>query len=424
MIALASVEPELLGSQGNTDHYRHYGIPSVTRPGELYRQLVSEVGTHHYSHVLVLPWLVQGGADRGALHHLQAWTESMPAEDILVLLTEETDSPWIDRVPAGIKVIQFGRIVGEMALEGKVQLLTRFLVQMQPAVVHNINSRVAWQSFKLFGLALRQRSRLFASLFCDDYDQHLVPVGYARSYLRACYPHLTSVFCDNTVYPDKWARELGVPRESFVVLRFPYDRPVVEREDASEVEGAPRVLWAGRFDRQKRPDILLALAKNMPAVSFDVHGASVLGPRHPAMDKLQALPNVSMHGPFARFEDIVRPEHVAFLFTTAWEGLPTILLDAAAAGLPIVAPAVGGVADLLERDWLVDDPEDVASYAQRLQLLMSDPELCLSRRRKQYKSLAAGRDWGTFNQALREVPGYLHGHARILTNFSQQGSEQ
>lgn len=58
-----------------------------------------------------------------------------------------------------------------MALPGRVQLLTRLLLQMQPAVIHNINSRVAWQAFAQHGLALRQKSGLFASLFCDDRDE-------------------------------------------------------------------------------------------------------------------------------------------------------------------------------------------------------------------------------------------------------------
>jgi len=422
MIALASIEPGLLGSGGETDHYRHYGIPMVTKPGELYRRILAEVGADDYSHVLILPWLVHGGADRGALYHLQAWTETLPAAKILVLLSDATESPWIDRVPAGVKVVQFGRIVGDMAMEGRVKLLTRLLVQMQPAVIHTINSRVAWESFRTSGLALSQRSRLFASLFCDDHDGNMVPVGYARSYLRSCYTHLTAIFCDNTVYPEKWAMELGVPRKAFTVLRFPYDRAVIEKEDAFGTQGTPRVLWAGRFDRQKRPDILLAVARAMPTVGFDVHGVSVLGPEHPAMRALHALPNVTVHGPFARFEDIVTPAHVGYLFTTSWEGLPTILLDAAAAGLPIVAPAVGGIVDMIERAWLVEDPDDAEAFVLRLQQLIADPQLRRSRRRQQYAALAAGRAWSDFTHTLRGVEGYLPEATPMFLNISQQGS--
>lgn len=422
MIALASIEPELLGAEGDTAHYRHYGIPVVTRPGELYRQLVAEVGTERPSHVMIVPWLVRGGADRGALYHLQAWVEAMPASSVLLILTEPVDSPWMDRIPAGVRVLRFGQIVGSMALEGRVQLLTRLLVQMQPAVIHNINSRVAWQSFSMYGLALKQRSRLFASLFCDDHDERGVPVGYARSFLRRCYPNLSGVFCDNTVFPKTWSVELGVPLALFTVLRFPYDREVVVKAGPFEISGPPRVLWAGRFDRQKRPDILLAIAEAMPGVAFDVYGVTDLGSRHQAIDALKALPNVSLHGPFARFEEIVTPAHAAYLFTTSWEGLPTILLDACAAGVPIVAPAVGGVVDLIERSWLVDSPEDISAFVERLQRLIAEPALRQSRRQQQYAALSSVGGWETFTDAVNDVRAYLYESPGALVRFSQQGS--
>jgi glycosyltransferase involved in cell wall biosynthesis len=259
-------------------------------------------------------------------------------------------------------------------------------------------------------------------LFCDDHDEHGVPVGYARSFLRRCYPNLSGVFCDNTVFPATWSAELGVPRSLFTVLRFPYDREVVVKADRFEIQGQPRVLWAGRFDRQKRPDILLAIAKAMPAVAFDVHGVADLGSRHPAMDALKALPNVILHGPFTRFEEIVTPDHAAYLFTTSWEGLPTILLDASAAGVPIVAPAVGGVVDLIERSWLVDSPEDVPAFVERLYRLIAEPALRQSRRQQQYAALSRVGGWDTFTAAVNGVGAYLYESPGALVRLSQQGT--
>ncbi|MGO4267856.1 MULTISPECIES: glycosyltransferase [unclassified Stenotrophomonas] len=419
--ALAHIEPELLGSTGDGVHYRHYALPVVTRAGELYRQLVDSVGTGRVSHVLMLPWLVRGGADRGALYHLQAWAEAMPAANILVIVTEDVDSPWLDRIPAGIRMLPFGRIVGSTAMPGRVQLLTRLLVQMQPGVIHAINSRVAWESFRLHGLAMRQVSRLFASLFCDDQNDDGAPVGYARSYLRSCYHHLSGVFCDNGVFPDLWARELGVPRRLFTVLRFPYDRTIVHKEDDFAIAGTARILWAGRFDRQKRPDVLLAIAQALPTIPFDVHGVSELGDVHPAIRELQTLQNVKLHGAFTRFEDIVEPSHAAYLFTTSWEGLPTILLDAAALGLPIVAPAVGGIVDLIDCPSLVQGSDNVAAYVEQLKQLIDSPLLRRRRREQQYAALAVGRHWSDFTRTLYEVPCYFSGPS-IAVAHREQGS--
>ncbi len=421
MQAQAMLEPDLLGGHGTPDRFAYYRVPFLVKPGEVYRRVVEAVGFATCTHVMVVPWLVRGGADRGALLHLRAWVETVPAERVVLLLTEPTQSTWLDRVPAGVRTVQFGEIVAELAPEDQVRLLTRLLIQMQPAVVHNINSPAAWQAIEGFGLALRQHSRLFASLFCDDHDQNGVPVGHARRYLRSCHAHLTRVFCDNTVYPGIWARDLGVDRGLFEVLKFPYEHHIDEKPGPFVPSGAGRVLWAGRFDRQKRPDILLAVARRLPDVAFDVHGVMDVGHPHPAVEQLRGLPNVTLRGPFSRFEDIVSDAHVALLFTTAWEGLPTLLLDAAASGVPIVAPAVGGIADLIEPDWLVQDPEDVDAFMARLRQLLAEPALREARRRRQYQSLLEGRSWQAFTAAVKAVEHYL-GEPNGRDPSQQQGN--
>jgi glycosyltransferase involved in cell wall biosynthesis len=255
-------------------------------------------------------------------------------------------------------------------------------------------------------LALRQHTRWYASLFCDDYTGRGVAVGLARSYLRDCFPFFERIFCDNSRYPKIWAADIGVPLNVFDVLPFPYDRPFVCRTSRCDVS-SPRILWAGRLDRQKRPDILARIAGELPQFHFDVHGGAVIAGAEKEAARLARLPNVTMHGVFQRLEDIVRPDHVAYLHTTAWEGLPTILFDVAAAGVPIVAPAVGGIPDFIEESTLVQNFEDVDAFAAQLRLLASSPEERLTRQNAQYQELTSTRSWIAFVARLAATAGYL-----------------
>jgi glycosyltransferase involved in cell wall biosynthesis len=70
-----------------------------------------------------------------------------------------------------------------------------------------------------------------------------------------------------------------------------------------------------------------------------------------------------------------------FVFPTRAEGMPNVLAEAAAAGLPVVATDLPGCTDYAvangETGWLVP-PEDVAAFTQAVERIISDQELAAS----------------------------------------------
>jgi glycosyltransferase involved in cell wall biosynthesis len=90
----------------------------------------------------------------------------------------------------------------------------------------------------------------------------------------------------------------------------------------------------------------------------------------------QLEPIVRLHGtePDAR---LVYSAFDLFVQASRSEGLPNVILEAAAAGLPIVATAVGGTTEIVtsEQDALLVESGDVAGLASGIARLVSDPQL-------------------------------------------------
>jgi len=72
--------------------------------------------------------------------------------------------------------------------------------------------------------------------------------------------------------------------------------------------------------------------------------------------------------------DVYRSSH-AFLHVSWTEGLPQTLFEAFAAGLPVVATAVGGVPDAVGDAALLVEPGDADAPATELLRLAGDPTL-------------------------------------------------
>jgi glycosyltransferase involved in cell wall biosynthesis len=168
--------------------------------------------------------------------------------------------------------------------------------------------------------------------------------------------------------------------EETVVLAAP--EPVSE----GLAPGGSHVLWAGRLDTQKRPDLLLDIARLGPHLSFEAWGEPLLSDRS-VLEALAAAPNVAYRGPFTAFSAIDLANIGCLLYTSAYDGAPNLLIEAMARGVPCVASAVGGIPELLAegRGVLVEGRAPAADYLAALDRLLGDPE------RRRWMS-RAGRD--------------------------------
>jgi glycosyltransferase involved in cell wall biosynthesis len=142
------------------------------------------------------------------------------------------------------------------------------------------------------------------------------------------------------------------------------------------------VLAVGRLEREKNPlllaDALALLRRQEPRWRLAVVGEGPMqGQLERRLEELGVREYAHLHG-YVPMDDGL-PGHYRqchFLLHASWtEGMPQVLLEAFAARLPVVATAVGGVAEAAAGRALLVPPGDPARAASALRLLASDPSL-------------------------------------------------
>lgn len=147
-------------------------------------------------------------------------------------------------------------------------------------------------------------------------------------------------------------------------------------------EGELRVLSVGRLEAEKNPlllvEVLARLNAAEPRWRLVVCGE---GPMEPELREslraagLEDRAEVRGYVPIEDgLRDLYRESHL-FLHVSWTEGLPQVLFEAFAAGLPTVATAVGGVAEAAGDSALLVPPGDPEAAATSLERLAREPEL-------------------------------------------------
>ncbi len=386
-----------------------------SRVGRHYLDLCSLYG-EKVSHVFLVPWLKTGGADLVTLNYVRALSDHVSGAKVVVISTENSDSPWAKKLPAETRFIEFGKSYPHLSGEEKERLLTRVLLQSPPRVIHNINSLLGYNIFIKHGSAIAENSHLFASAFCEDVTREGRSIGYPVCFLPHCFDALTAVFSDNRHILNKLHDIFAFQEEKLLVHYQPMAVESVKRKrSVHSGQDSLDILWASRLDIQKRPDILIKIAercKDMP-FTFHVYGAPVYGTtNHEAkafVNSLNSLPNVRYYGPFDGLRSIPADNCDVFLYTSQWDGLPNVLLEAVSMGLPVVASATGGIPELIQdgkTGFAVVPFDNIEGYAEALTKVHQDRSVLGDMAGSSLELLKSRHSWDNFTRAIRDVPFY------------------
>ncbi len=376
--------------------------------GDAYRDLCSDVPIRA-SHVFLLPWLKRGGADLEALNYIRALSENRWADGILVVQTEAADSPWTHRLPNDVAVVDFGSKTAHLSDDERDFLLGTMLVQLEPKVIHLVNSQVGYRVLRKFGQALSHLSCLYASVFCEDITESGKIDGYPFQELPHCFAFLDAVFCDNRRFLERLENWYGFDPSKLLTHYQPIDAN--QRRERHSDDGRLSILWASRLDRQKHPELLVEIASLAQDKPFDFHvyGYPLTQSDGRTLRQFRRLPNVRFHGRYDDFQSLPAENFDVFLYTSRWDGMPNVVLEALAAELALVTSEVGGVAELVEHEEngiLVPMDSPAGRFVEALESLHADRQRMRKMAECGRQSVSENHNWDRFLDALRNVPNY------------------
>jgi glycosyltransferase involved in cell wall biosynthesis len=194
----------------------------------------------------------------------------------------------------------------------------------------------------------------------------------ATAGLAASYPAANSLFGENWETDPRWrVSYCGIDLESF-------SRPVDSSKARAELgipEHAYVVGHVGRFSAQKNHVFLLEIAKHVCAMNADAVFVLVgEGPLRNAMELKAEHLGIYRNTIFAGVRDdiaqLMKGVMDVFLFPSLYEGLPLVLIEAQAAGLPCfiadtIASETDIVPELVTRLSLADSAETWARSVAR-----------------------------------------------------------
>lgn len=384
LLEAARLEPEIEPGRVEAAHsycplpwnQRHWGM----RLESLYRML----GGGGFTDVVLLPWLKPGGAEKYILHILEEIVRQQPGARLLVVVGEAAKKhEWMDRLPGSAVFIDIYNAFPLLDDAERDAMLMRAMLAMvaDRARLHIKSSVFAHRLLDAYGAVLTDRYRAIYYRFCDDTSLWRGKSLRGPWGTKVMRRHLLGFWkvvsdCAATVADD---------RQVLGELQSKYETIYTRCELKSLVKHKPgprhRLLWASRIGAQKRPDLLVSIARELKAVGLDIaidaHGTPDSGvePRAIFDDRSSGI---TYHGNFSTFSELPIESFDGFLYTSAYDGLPNILLEALGAGLPVIAPDVGGVGEVVKpglTGWLVDGDDDhtlVQDYVRAVRALYED----------------------------------------------------
>jgi glycosyltransferase involved in cell wall biosynthesis len=253
----------------------------------------------------------------------------------------------------------------------------RLLRRERPALFH---AHLSWPLAAKFPLAAAVAARIPSLATVQLYPDAEITAP-SRLQLRLLARLVGGYLPVSQGTAERLHEELGIPRRKLHVIPNAVDAgrfaAGVGEPVRRELEPGDRslVLAVGRLHEQKGHDVLLRAAADVTDACFALAGD---GPERARLERLAAelgiADRVRFLGTRNDVPDLLAAADVVVL-PSRYEGLPLSLLEAMAAGVPVVASRIPGNDELVEdrRTGVLVAPGDAAALAEALRQLLADP---------------------------------------------------
>ena len=254
--------------------------------------------------------------------------------------------------------------------------LARAIRRERPAVFH---AHQTWSLSCRYGIVAAALARVPVRVASEQLFlemPRLIGINLQHALLTRCL-HRQIAVSRHVAY--RLHDRFGVPQARIVVIPNAVEPPIRVNVDArfrAEIAGdgkAPLALTVARLDAQKGIAHLVDAAALVPGVVFVVAGD---GPHRAALEARAAERGVSSRVRFlGHRRDVPALLAIADLFVlpSLYEGFPLSVLEAMAAGVPVVATAIGGTDELVSSaTGTLVAPADPRALADGIRALLAD----------------------------------------------------
>lgn len=219
-----------------------------------------------------------------------------------------------------------------------------------------------------------------------------IRVAERRSRLRLWLDKLTQVFVDHNVCVSRAVADFSIRNgrltsnkvsviPNAVDFKLFASAMPIDRTSLGISADAPLVLFVGRFDPQKAPFVLLEAFKRLLArhpswqLLFVGHGL-LRDSMERWVEENRLSQRIQLIGWRPDVPQLLKAANCLVL-PSLWEGMPNIVLEAMAAGLPVVVSQVEGTEELIspEETGLLVSPGSVDDLERAIEAILSDSEL-------------------------------------------------
>lgn len=334
--------------------------------GKAYCRIVHSIKKNP-DYVFMPPVMSVGGTEKVLENYLNVMEQLHPEWHVVVFGKLPKGHPY--KIPPNVSFVDFDGATVGLSDWDKSFLVTKFVVQTGVKNLHIIGNEFYYR-WAVGNKALIRANKisLNCSFFMHEFatDEDRIQ-SFADSYFVELEPYINKIFTDNAVIAKDLVERTGFDDGKISVHYQPVDFEMVAPHEIRK-KGTHKILWASRVAPQKRPDILKKIAKNLPEnYTIDAYGR-IQKPYYKD-NYFSGVKNISYKGAFKNIAELPISDYDLYLYTAQTDGIPNILLEIAALGLPIVATNEGGVSDLIkdgENGRLVE-LNDIVGYVKAIE---------------------------------------------------------